>query len=393
MSSSFFLRRDPPTDAAAVIAALDRPGLRWADGELDELSGPWPAGVVLLWVPGASTRGVEITCADGRIGVRVLAMSSPDDYDLAFRLIEVLGGDGAVEPEAGAPLPAATVRTRFDRVWMTTNMAAGAAGVAAALARGKRVTVSGPRTSVRIDPVVPFDAAAFLTTMQAAQAAAVEVVAAHRDDDDDDRSAWQELEDGELLTGEQEHQEALIARDTRLAPLARSHRSGPRPGRLLWLVMLALALLPALMIRVATWPFRRRLRQRRAERRGERTRRERETCRDEVVRETARLAIVPDDGEARRRRADRLRRLGHRAAAERDLAECLHQLPDAAASRGALLLEHAAVLRDLRCPNLAAAAETAAATTTVPPRPRSNISVAVDDATVTIRTIAGLADD
>jgi len=362
VSSSFFVRRDPPDDAAAVIAALERPGVRWADGELDELVGPWPEGVVLLWIPGASTRGVELTHGDGRMCVRILAMSAPEDYDLAFRLLEVLGGDRQIEPEEGEPVLASEVRARFGGEWMTRNMAAGAAGIGAALARGKRVTVSGPGTKVRIEPVQPFDAVAFLETMRHAQAAALdgddateragEIVS--DDEGDDERTPWQEIEDGELLVGEQEHQEELQALDAKLAPVARKP-TGALSGAwfLLFYVVVALLVVPAILVRVVTWPVRALLRGRREQRAEDRRLRERATCRDEVVRETAHLELAPDDLDARRRRADRLHRLGHHAAAERDLAFCLDRLADDAPSRAVVLHEHSRVLRSLGCHNLA----------------------------------------
>ena len=363
MSSSFFVRRDPPDDAAAVIAALERPGVRWADGELDELDGTWPEGVVLLWIPGASTRGVEVTHGDGRMCVRILAMSAPEDYDLAFRLLEVLGGDRPVEPEEGEPVPAAEVRATFGGEWMTRNMAVGAAGIGAALARGKRVTVSGPGTSVRIEPVQPFDAVAFLETMRHAQVTALtEVQATERAGKvvDEERTAWEEIEDGDLLAAEQEHQEELQARDAKLTPVARTP-TGALGGawRLLFYVVVVLLIVPALVVRVVTWPVRALLRERRDARAEDRRLRERATCRDEVVRETAHLELAPGDLYARRRRADRLHRLGHHAAAERDLAFCLDRLPDDAA-RAAVLLEHARVLRSLHCHNLADAEQRAA---------------------------------
>lgn len=360
MSSSFFVRRRPPDDAAGVIAAIDRPGLRWADGELDELVGPWPEGVVLLWIPGASTRGVEVTVVDGRMCVRILAMSAPEDYDLAFQLLEVLGAEDGVEPEEGDPVPAKEIRARFDQEWIAKNMATGAAAVGAALARGKRVTMSGPGTSVRIEPVQPFDATGFLETMRSAQAAALSdgektERAGQIVEDDDERTPWQEIEDGDLLTGEQEHQVELQARDRKLTVRAPA-RDVARPSVLFFIVM-AIVLVPALVVRLTTLPFRGILRKRRVAREVERLQRERATCRDEVVRETAHLELAPHDIEARRRRADRLRRLGHRAAAERDLAFCLERLPENDEDRAEVLLEHAAVLRLLECPNLAAAAQ------------------------------------
>jgi hypothetical protein len=402
VSSSFFVRRGPPDDAAAVIAALDRPGVRWADGELDELVGPWPEGVVLLWIPNASTRGVEvITHSDGKMAVRILAMSSPEDYDLALRLVEVLGGDGEVEPEEGAPVPAAAVRTTFDREWMLRNMAAGAHAIGVALARGKRVTMSGPSTNVTIEPVQPFDAVAFLDTMRHAQASALadgeQTERAGRIveelEDDDLRTPWQEIEDGELLTGEQEHRDELQARDQKLAPGGLAADEGMGLGwRLVFYAIVIAVVVPALVTRLATWPFRRRIIDRREERDEERHSRERTTLRDEVVRETAHLALAPDDIDSRRRRADRLRRLGHRAAAERDLAFCLGKLPENDARRDAVLVEHEGVLRMLGCPNLAAQAHAAAVARGVTFVPGSRVRHILDGAGGAFIVIAGLHD-
>jgi hypothetical protein len=397
VSSSFFVRRGPPDDAAAIVAALDRSGVRWADGELEELNGPWPEGVVLLWIPGASTRGVEVTVVDGRMCVRILAMSSPEDYDLAFRLVEVLGGDGQVEPEEGEPVKAAEVRAKFDQEWIAKNMATGAAGIGAALARGKRVTVSGPGTSVRIEPVQPFDAVAFLDSMRNAQVSALaeneKTERAGQIVEDDERTPWQEIEDGDLLTGEQEHQEELQARDKKLARVKRPAPETPPSGLpLLSVVAMVFLIVPALVVCLVTLPFRGMLRKRRAARLDERRQRERSTCRDEVVRETAHLETAPDDLDARRRRADRLNRLGHRAAAERDLTYCLDKLPEKAPERAAVLVEHAAILRALGCPNLAAAAQAEAIERGAKAPPESSSKPAAAGAGGMFLRIAGLAD-
>ncbi|HUQ05487.1 MAG TPA: hypothetical protein VM261_23455 [Kofleriaceae bacterium] len=401
MSSSFFVRRGPPDDAAAVIAALERPGVRWADGELDELVGPWPEGVVVLWIPGASTRGVEvITHSDGKMAVRILAMSSPEDYDLALRLVEVLGGDRPVEPEEGEPLPAAQVRKRFDREWMLRNMATGATAIGVALARGKRVTMSGPSTNVTIEPVQPFDAVAFLDTMRSAQASALadgeQTERAGRiveDVEDDPRTPWQEIEDGDLLTGEQEHRDELQARDKKLAPASPAADRGMGLGwRLVFYAVVILLIVPALVTRLMTWPFRRRIVDRREEREDERRHRERETCREEVVRETAHLALTPDDIDSRRRRADRLWRLGHRAAAERDLAFCLAKLPEHDVRRELVLIEQSGVLRMLGCPNLADAAQAAAVARGVKLVPASPVRHILDGAGGAFIVMAGLHD-
>ncbi|HEU0030791.1 MAG TPA: hypothetical protein VFQ53_09160 [Kofleriaceae bacterium] len=143
MSSSFFVPLEGVPDVASTIAALDRPGVRWADGELATLD-DWPERSLLLYIPGVSSRGVECVRDGMEMKVRLLVLSTEGDYDLAFRLVEVLGRTATVSVEGGDPTPANRVRAVCGGDWMTRDRAVGLAAMRASLAAGHAVEITGP---------------------------------------------------------------------------------------------------------------------------------------------------------------------------------------------------------------------------------------------------------
>jgi hypothetical protein len=117
-----------------VIEAVREDALRCSEGALEELRGPWEEGGVLhLYRHGTSTRPVEVAYENGEVSVRVLALSSPDDFDLAFRLTEVLGGDGEITHEEHGAMPAREARSRLGNEWMVRETAAAYQAVLEAL--------------------------------------------------------------------------------------------------------------------------------------------------------------------------------------------------------------------------------------------------------------------
>lgn len=475
MSTTFFIPREQPPDAAAVIEELDRPALAANEGRAAELRGRWPDKPVLFWEPGRSARGVEVCWEreQARMTVRIMAMSSSEDYELAFRLIEVIGGNRIVESEAGDPLPARDVRAAFGGAWMRRDMAASAAAIRAGLATGKAVVVSGPLVGIEIAHDAAFDPDAFVgylrqaqaiewkrlhpvatsstsTTRKRASAIAVvldhgrvstgggsreevfdlldtgtdgiaarverlsppsdvfyralseawfydherrELHLLHTDDEiatppltavrssgvsvrvcadgeafaatlgdrgitlppwevGDRETPWGQLVD-ELFRGDQERLAVLRAQE-------RERSSEPIPGRDRWFrasliaVVLAtiLLLVPALVVRLLTWPLRPWLRRRRQAAAQARS----ADHKAEIVRQTARLRGAPEDVEARRHRVARFVGLGRFEAAERDLAACLAG-SNPEAQRAELMLARANLLRELKLPRLAEAEE------------------------------------
>ena len=56
-------------------------------------SGPWPEGQVYLYLPGVSTRAVEVLRDGDRLTVTVRACSCEEDWQLALRVLEALVAD------------------------------------------------------------------------------------------------------------------------------------------------------------------------------------------------------------------------------------------------------------------------------------------------------------
>jgi hypothetical protein len=82
------------------------------EGDLPE--GPWPEGTLHFYRTPGSTRGVEVTLEGREFEVRMMAASSPDDFDLAYRILEAIGGAGAVvRTEMGDPVPLPELAPRF----------------------------------------------------------------------------------------------------------------------------------------------------------------------------------------------------------------------------------------------------------------------------------------
>jgi hypothetical protein len=181
MSSSFWIERDRPSDAAAIIGGLDRPGV-------EVTGGPWPERSLLVWLPGASSRGVEVSHEDNTLQVRILAMSSPEDYDLAFRLVEVLGAGREVSIEGGEPAPAEEVRSRCQGAWMVRDLAAAVASLRVAT-QTHTVTISGPVRGLEIARGAAIDSAKVIDVLRFAQVMARRGVEDDREEEEGEKAA------------------------------------------------------------------------------------------------------------------------------------------------------------------------------------------------------------
>jgi len=124
VSSSFFVKVNEAPQIEAVIEPVREEALRCSEGPLEELRGTWDEGGALhLYRHGKSTRPVEVVYENGEMIVRVLALSSADDFDLAFRLTETLGGDGEITHEEHGAMPAREARRRLGHEWMVRETA------------------------------------------------------------------------------------------------------------------------------------------------------------------------------------------------------------------------------------------------------------------------------
>jgi hypothetical protein len=151
----------------AVVAALDlgceEIPREQPDGSADPvplLSGPWPDSVLHFYRTGVSIRSVEVgydaNQEGGAFTVRIMTLSSPEDYDLALRFVAaaagVLGTDVTAE-DGEDSFPADELRARYGADWVARMNRSGASAIAAIIGeQNGPVTLSGPQRPTHIGP-------------------------------------------------------------------------------------------------------------------------------------------------------------------------------------------------------------------------------------------------
>jgi hypothetical protein len=118
MSFSFYIDAPHAPDYQRVIDDLDSWDLHCSEEELEE--GPWPAGTIHFYRDEVSTRGVEITHDENRFQVRILTLSSPEDYELALRFVRAaaLELERPIEPEDYQAVTIEEMEARYDADWI-----------------------------------------------------------------------------------------------------------------------------------------------------------------------------------------------------------------------------------------------------------------------------------
>ena len=142
----------PPHLAHLLASADDHDDLRLAE----ELVDPWPEGFAFhVHRDQRSTRGVELCWESDQLQVRLLTLASPEDWELAFRLLEeAAGGQGRVRTEDGQESEVSELRERFGLLCAETNAGGAAFLVARIEAEQTHLTLPGPIRSFCIGPRV-----------------------------------------------------------------------------------------------------------------------------------------------------------------------------------------------------------------------------------------------
>jgi hypothetical protein len=150
MSYSFYIRTDLRPAVADVLARIDFP-----DVVAPDAGGAWPDGTLHIYRAEISTRATEITYEDHAFQVRILAMSSPEDYELAFRVVEHLAAltGSQVESEDDDTFPAEMLRDIYDAKWVK-RMTDSQPTIIGHFAKDKGdvVTIEGPVRDFHIGP-------------------------------------------------------------------------------------------------------------------------------------------------------------------------------------------------------------------------------------------------
>ena len=155
MSYTFSILAPTVPTYRAVFDRVGLPGLQFEEGEPP--SGSWQEGYLHVYREGISTRSVEIALEDGRFEVRILSLTAPEDYELAFRLVEALAPGPAteVEPEDGDPFPVSELRRAYGAEWISGQIDSGVRVVAhMATERGEEAGIPGPIRTCYLGPIM-----------------------------------------------------------------------------------------------------------------------------------------------------------------------------------------------------------------------------------------------
>jgi len=150
MSYSFYIRTGVRPAIADVLARIDFPDIVAPDAR-----GAWPDGTLQIYRVEISTRSTEITYENHAFQVRILALACPEDYELAFRVVEHLAAlTGAqVESEDDNTFPAQKLRDIYDATWVKRMTDSHPNFIRHfAKGEGKTVTVVGPVRKFHIGP-------------------------------------------------------------------------------------------------------------------------------------------------------------------------------------------------------------------------------------------------
>lgn len=150
MSYSFYIKATRRVDYPRLIQGLKIPRLVAPEGR-----GTWPEGALHFYRDGVSTRSTEVTLENGAFQVRSMVLAAPEDWELAFRLVEALAQatGSPVEPEDGDPFPASALRGRYNTAWLRHHTDSGINVVTLwAKTQGETITMPGPVREVHIGP-------------------------------------------------------------------------------------------------------------------------------------------------------------------------------------------------------------------------------------------------
>lgn len=151
--------RAAASDRLRLDVVLDEPSRIAAEaGHRESTWCPWPLHLAAMFVPGATTRGVELMAtreaggADVRISIGTLATWI--DWRLGLCLASLLAGDGPAEVEGEGRFLAAGLRRHFEEAddRYDAELTEGAAAVAAAAAEGRVARIGGPGGYAAIGP-------------------------------------------------------------------------------------------------------------------------------------------------------------------------------------------------------------------------------------------------
>jgi hypothetical protein len=89
------------------------------EASADEATDDWPGDFVHLYRAERSLRALELSWDDGTFQVRIMAFSSPEDYELALAIVGRAAEfyESEVTPEDGDAIPLGQFRRKYSQAW------------------------------------------------------------------------------------------------------------------------------------------------------------------------------------------------------------------------------------------------------------------------------------
>src|SRR5579871_2701664 len=124
MSFSFYLDLPKAPPLGELLEPIPYDILCVEEDEIDP-DDDWPEGYTHLYREGLSTCAVEIDREDNRFQVRIMAFCSPEDYELALTVVELLakwGNVETIEPEDGEPMSLKELKAQYGKEWIADQV-------------------------------------------------------------------------------------------------------------------------------------------------------------------------------------------------------------------------------------------------------------------------------
>jgi hypothetical protein len=153
MSISFFIPSSTEPSFRVLLGSLGYDDLQSEEERHD--NSRWSDRYWHFYRPGVSARSVEATYEGGQFQVRLLTPSAPDEFELAFRLIEAAAEqlDRPVVPEDDNPFPVKELRRRYPDSWVRRRIESGVMAVLYIVREEQQtVMLSGPVRPFYVGP-------------------------------------------------------------------------------------------------------------------------------------------------------------------------------------------------------------------------------------------------
>lgn len=123
MSHSFSVSNISNLPVQATISNLGISNLRFTDDSPQPQNNTWPNDESYLYIDDVSVRPVETSFSDGTFTARVFANSSPEDYELAIKLVTEIASSNntSIQPEGDVDMDVESFLRNYDKNWIAEH--------------------------------------------------------------------------------------------------------------------------------------------------------------------------------------------------------------------------------------------------------------------------------